>query len=167
VETEGRHLLVEYWGCDRRALDDLGAVEALMKRGAVAAGATIVTSTFHRFSPQGVSGVVVIEESHLSIHTWPERGYAAVDFYTCGNCKPQKAHEVLAQGLKPQRVDRMVVQRGLRPLSPSMVVERHVTERTDGAAHEPSLCVEEAADGEPFRRIGRPWASSLWAAAAC
>jgi hypothetical protein len=109
----------------------------------------------------------VVEESHLSIHTWPERGYAAVDFYTCGNCKPQKAHEVLAQGLKPQRVDRMVVQRGLRPLSPSMVVERHVTERTDGAAHEPSLCVEEAADGEPFRRIGRPWASSLWAAAAC
>jgi S-adenosylmethionine decarboxylase len=150
LETQGRHLLVEYWGCDSQALDELGAVEALMKRAAVAAGATIVTSTFHRFSPQGVSGVVVVEESHLSIHTWPERGYAAIDFYTCGNCRPDKAHAVLAQGLKPQRTEHMVVHRGLRPAVPSMVIERHVTDRTETGGHDASSGADEASDGEPF-----------------
>ncbi|MFW6050752.1 MAG: adenosylmethionine decarboxylase [Myxococcota bacterium] len=149
MDTRGKHLLVEYWGCDSVALDDERSVEALMKRAAEEAGATIVTSTFHRFAPQGVSGVVVVEESHLSIHTWPERGYAAVDFYTCGNCRPDKAHEVLAGGLKPQRVERMVVHRGLRPNVPSMVIERHVSERSE-AGHDTSSGADEASDGDPF-----------------
>ncbi|MFW5877309.1 MAG: adenosylmethionine decarboxylase [Myxococcota bacterium] len=149
MDTRGKHLLVEYWGCDGLALDDEGAIEVLMKRAAREAGATVVTSTFHRFAPQGVSGVVVVEESHLSIHTWPERGYAAVDFYTCGNCRPDKAHEVLKAGFQPKRTERMVIHRGLGPDVPSMVIERHVSDRTE-ASHDTSSGAEEASDGDPF-----------------
>src|SRR5690606_24893800 len=72
MHTRSRHLLVEYHGCNRALLDDLKGIEALMRVAAKAAGTTIVKSVFHPFAPQGVSGVVVIEESHLSIHTWPE-----------------------------------------------------------------------------------------------
>ena len=71
-------------------LNDPARLETLMKRGVVAARATTLGTIFRRFSPQGVSGVVVVEESHFSIHTWPEYGYAAVDFYTCGDCLPRK-----------------------------------------------------------------------------
>jgi len=99
LNTRGRHLLVEYTGCSLHALNDLERIEALMNEAAKAAGATIVASVFKPFEPHGVSGVVVIEESHLSIHTWPEHGYAAVDFYTCGHADPQIANDVLAAGL--------------------------------------------------------------------
>jgi S-adenosylmethionine decarboxylase len=80
----GRHLLIELYSCDRGRLDDLDGVEEALKEAARRAGATIVETVFHRFQPHGVSGVVVIAESHLAIHTWPEYGYAAVDFFTCG-----------------------------------------------------------------------------------
>ncbi|MBN2809135.1 MAG: S-adenosylmethionine decarboxylase proenzyme [Deltaproteobacteria bacterium] len=84
MEALGRHLLVEFFSCRRELLDDLERVEDLMKEAARLSGATIVQSVFHRFQPHGISGVVVIAESHLAIHTWPEHGYAAVDFFTCG-----------------------------------------------------------------------------------
>ncbi len=88
----------------------------------------MVTSTFHRFSPQGVSGVVVVEESHLSIHTWPEVGYAAADFYTCGDCQPIRAHEVLRDGLRAARAEVMTMRRGSYPPAPSIQVENHFRE---------------------------------------
>src|ERR1700754_4035838 len=91
--TNGKHLLVEYKGCLPAVLNDVGRVKLLMEEAARAANASIVTSVFQPFEPQGVSGVVVISESHLSIHTWPEYGYAAVDFYTCGTTNPRAAHE--------------------------------------------------------------------------
>ncbi len=81
----GRHILAEFFNCDREILNDSGEIEILMKKAALACGATIVSSVFHTFNPHGVSGVVVIAESHLAIHTWPEYGYAAVDVFTCGN----------------------------------------------------------------------------------
>jgi S-adenosylmethionine decarboxylase proenzyme len=105
--------LVEYTGCDMHALDDLKRIEQLMNQAARAAGATVVASVFQPFEPHGVSGVVVIEESHLSIHTWPEHGYAAVDFYTCGHADPEIANEVLAAGLGATRAEVMFVDRGL------------------------------------------------------
>ncbi len=80
----GQQLLVEMYGCDSAILNDVDMIEAHMLQAAEAAGATIVSKTFHHFSPHGVSGVVVIAESHLAIHTWPEFGYAAVDLFTCG-----------------------------------------------------------------------------------
>jgi S-adenosylmethionine decarboxylase proenzyme len=113
MRTEGRHLLLEYRGCHAGVLDDLVAITELMKAAARATGARIVGSIFEPFVPQGVTGVVVIEESHLSIHTWPEAGYAAADFFTCGQCKPEKAHEVLVKGLKAQRHTMMKIRRGI------------------------------------------------------
>ena len=84
VKPLGRHVLAELYGCTFEALDDLSLVEQQMKAAALASGAEIIDCVFHKFSPQGVSGVVVISESHLAIHTWPELGYAAVDVFTCG-----------------------------------------------------------------------------------
>jgi len=81
----GRHLLVEMKDCDPGLLDDLEAVKETFVSAARKAKATIVKDVFHRFSPYGVSGVVVIAESHLSIHTWPEYRYAAVDVFTCNH----------------------------------------------------------------------------------
>ncbi len=128
MDTRSRHLLVEYHGCNAALLDDVKGVEALMKVAAKAAGTTIVTSVFHPFAPQGVSGVVVIEESHLSIHTWPEHGYASVDFFTCGDGSPERAHEVLREGLEATRAEVLVVERGLYPETPAMRIRTHHAE---------------------------------------
>lgn len=122
MRPESIHLLLEYWDCDRAALDDLQRVEVVMCEAARAAGASVRAQIFKPFEPQGVSGVVVIEESHLSIHTWPEVGYAAVDVLTCGKrCDPHKAHQVLVSGLKAGRYEMMEIRRGLSK-SPSMRV---------------------------------------------
>lgn len=128
MNTRGRHLLVEYAGCDREVLSDLARVESLMKRAAEAAGARIVASVFQPFVPQGVTGVVVIEESHLSIHTWPEHAYAAVDVFTCGACHPERAHEVLCAGLFAQRCEILHVDRGLEAPGPMMRPRDHHSE---------------------------------------
>ncbi len=81
----GRHILVEFFGCEPQVMNDVAKIETAMVDAAAKAGATVINSTFHHFSPYGVSGVVVIQESHLAIHTWPEYGYAAVDLFTCGD----------------------------------------------------------------------------------
>lgn len=128
MNTEARHLLVEYTGCDRDLLDDLERIETLMNEAARAAGARIVASVFQPFVPQGVTGVVVIEESHLSIHTWPEHRYAAVDIFTCGDCLPERAHEVLTRGLRATRFEIMHVDRGLGMPGRMLQVKRHHTE---------------------------------------
>ncbi len=84
MKALGRHLLAEYLGCDPEILNGLEIVKEHMLEAASRCGATVLGSSFHYFSPHGVSGVVVIAESHLAIHTWPEYGYAAVDIFTCG-----------------------------------------------------------------------------------
>ena len=81
----GRHILAEIYGCKQDILNDVVMVEKILVNAALEAGAEIREVVFHKFSPQGVSGVVVISESHLAIHTWPELGYAAVDVFTCGD----------------------------------------------------------------------------------
>lgn len=80
----GFHILAEFYGCNKTCLDDIAEIEAFMVAAAVKAGAEVREVVFHKFSPQGVSGVVIISESHLTIHTWPELNYAAVDIFTCG-----------------------------------------------------------------------------------
>ena len=96
----GRHLVVEYARCSKALLDDERLIEQHLVEAVRQSGATIVRSVFHRYAPQGVSGVVVIAESHISIHTWPEYGYAAVDFFTCGQVvDPYKAHDYLKRVL--------------------------------------------------------------------
>jgi len=85
LKALGTHIVCELSGCDPTALSDVDGVHAMMVAAARAANATILESSFHRFEPQGVSGTVILAESHLSIHTWPEKKYAAMDFYTCGD----------------------------------------------------------------------------------
>ena len=141
VATVGRHLLAEYCGCDRTILNDRGRIARLLRRAAAAAGANVVAEVYRPFAPQGVSGVVVIEESHLSIHTWPETGYAAVDFYTCGECLPDAAHAVLLGGLRAERAELMVVERGRQQQRGALVVCEHRHEDNAAirvpVAHEP------------------------------
>jgi S-adenosylmethionine decarboxylase proenzyme len=110
----GRHLLIELQDCDREALNDLDFLRNAMIEAAIACGATVLGESFHHFSPQGVSGVVVIAESHLSIHTWPEYGYAAVDVFTCGTTvEPTRAAEALIEKLGAKKHSLMEIQRGL------------------------------------------------------
>lgn len=80
----GHHILAEMYGCEAEVLNSRHLIESIMVESALEAGAEVREVAFHKFSPQGVSGVVVISESHLTIHTWPELGYAAVDVFTCG-----------------------------------------------------------------------------------
>ena len=129
MNTRGRHLLVDYSGCDGNTLDDPKHIEELMNEAARAAGARVVASVFQAFDPQGVTGVVVIEESHLSIHTWPEHRYAAVDFFTCGDCIPERAHEVLTAGLRAQRSEILQLERGLEPPGRMIRLRGRRTER--------------------------------------
>jgi S-adenosylmethionine decarboxylase len=85
LKALGRHIVCEFSGCDPSILSDIDRIAVMMVQAAKLAGATVMESAFHRFEPQGVSGTVILAESHLSVHTWPEKGYAAMDFYTCGD----------------------------------------------------------------------------------
>ena len=110
----GRHLLVELQDCNREALNDLDFIRDAMVQAAVDCGAVVLGESFHRFSPQGVSGVVVIAESHLSIHTWPEFGYAALDIFTCGtDVQPEKAADVMVEKLESKNHSLQEIQRGI------------------------------------------------------
>ena len=109
----GRHLLVELQDCNRETLNDLSYIKDAMILAAVECGAVVLGESFHRFSPQGVSGVVVIAESHLSIHTWPEHGYAALDIFTCGTeVQPEKAVRVMVEKLESKNHSLQEIQRG-------------------------------------------------------
>lgn len=112
----GRQILVEFYDCDRDILTQGDAVRDLMMEATRQSGATIVTDTFHSFSPYGVSGVIVIAESHVAIHTWPEYGYAAVDIFTCGDTiNPWTIQQHLEEGFQSKRVSSMEMRRGLFP----------------------------------------------------
>ncbi|MDW8195196.1 MAG: adenosylmethionine decarboxylase [Candidatus Calescibacterium sp.] len=114
IPTLGKHIIVELSGCDPNTINDIHDVENTMIDAAKEANATIIKNVFHKFSPVGVSGVVVISESHLSIHTWPELGYAAIDIYTCGNTtKPFKACYFLAKQFKAKKIKATYILRGI------------------------------------------------------
>ena len=100
----GTHLLADLW--DAENLSDPVHIDTALRAAAERAGATILHSHFHHFTPNGgVSGVVVLAESHISIHTWPERHFAAVDIFMCGCCNPHDAIPVLREAFSPGRVD--------------------------------------------------------------
>jgi len=109
----GQHILVEFVGCDPNILNDVTTIEQGMLDAADRANSTIINSTFHYFSPYGVSGVVVIQESHLAVHTWPEYRYAAVDLFTCGDgVDPWKAFDYLKDVFKAQNYSALETRRG-------------------------------------------------------
>ncbi len=109
----GRHILVEFIGCNSEILNDVSIIEKSMVDAAQDAGATVINSTFHHFSPFGVSGVVVIQESHLAIHTWPEYQYAAVDLFTCGeSVDPWISFDFLKKAFEAQGHSALEMHRG-------------------------------------------------------
>ena len=111
MKFAGTHLLVDLWGATN--LDDPQHIDAALRESAIISGATILHSHFHHFSPNGgVSGVLVLAESHISIHTWPEKNFAAIDLFMCGCCDPNKAIPVLQAAFKPDRIDADEQRRG-------------------------------------------------------
>ena len=103
VRYAGTHLIVDLWGAER--LDDLAHIEAALRDAVTAAKATLLHIHLHHFTPnRGVSGVAVLAESHISIHTWPENGYAALDVFMCGDAEPEATIPVLREAFKPERL---------------------------------------------------------------
>jgi len=110
----GTHLLVELRECNPEILKDLDRVKNAMVSAAREAKATIVEISFHEFNPFGISGMVVIAESHLSIHTWPEYSYAAVDIFTCGDIiKPEVAASFLIDRFESKSPSIVELKRGI------------------------------------------------------
>ncbi len=112
----GIQLLLELKNCNPKLLDDLPYIRNALIKAAEETGATIIGQTFHQFSPQGVTGVVSIAESHLCIHTWPEFGYAAVDIFTCGDgFKPREAAKMVVESLQSKDHTITEIERGVLP----------------------------------------------------
>lgn len=110
----GTHILLDLRACDHALLNDVAEVRRAMLDAALAANATIIGESFHAFSTIGVSGAVIIAESHLTIHTWPEYGFAAVDIFTCGAAlRPDRAVAVLIERLRCGESKQWEVQRGV------------------------------------------------------
>ncbi len=106
MHSLGRHALLDAYGCNPKILDDTSYLRSVLKQTAIDLDCTVVQEVFHRFSPQGVSGVVVIAESHLSIHTWPEYCFAAVDLFTCSDeTQLFKLRGLLKERLEADEVD--------------------------------------------------------------
>ncbi len=104
VRFAGSHLIIDLWDACPDRLSDPEVVDRVLRDAAVATGATILHGHFHHFGPgSGVSGVLVLAESHVSIHTWPERDYAALDVFVCGACDPWRAVPVLKAGFRAAR----------------------------------------------------------------
>ncbi|NLM94076.1 MAG: S-adenosylmethionine decarboxylase proenzyme [Firmicutes bacterium] len=111
----GCHILCEAYGCDPGVLNQRQQIEEIMVEAALRAGAEVREVVFHNFSPQGVSGVVVISESHLAVHTWPELGYAAVDVFTCGDrVDPWEACNYITEHFKANSTTTQEIQRGVQ-----------------------------------------------------
>ena len=114
MQALGRHTIVELYGCDTDLINDHEFVEELMLKAVELSGATIIRPVFHKFNPHGVSGVVVIAESHFSIHTWPEYGYCALDIFTCGDLIDNYAAlSHIKEQLKAKSVSVSEVKRGV------------------------------------------------------
>ncbi|MCD4781819.1 MAG: adenosylmethionine decarboxylase [Candidatus Omnitrophica bacterium] len=112
----GKHTIVEYFDCNHERLNHIHSLRQIMIAAAQKAGATVIDSLFHGFSPHGITGVVIVVESHLSIHTWPEYGYAAVDIFTCGdNIKNKEAIEYIKEELECRSFEIINVRRGRVP----------------------------------------------------
>ncbi|WP_340102578.1 adenosylmethionine decarboxylase [Rhodohalobacter sp. 8-1] len=114
MEALGRQILVEFYDCKESTINDVEYIESSLIKATEASNATIISHNFHKFSPYGVSGVVVIAESHVAIHTWPEYNYAAVDIFTCGDTiDPWIIQEHLKEYFESKNVSSMEMKRGL------------------------------------------------------
>jgi len=116
----GKHLLLELKDCDAELLNNMEYLREALSSVASSIGATVIKDSFYQFSPQGISGVVIIAESHISVHTWPEFRYAAVDVFTCGEViQPVRAVKPMAEKLKAKSTSYIELKRGLLTESPA------------------------------------------------
>lgn len=106
----GIHLILDFW--EAKNLDSIKTIKKALTEAVKAARATLLKIDLHKFSPQGVSGVAVVAESHISIHTWPEKKYAALDIFMCGKSDPYKSVDVLKKYFQPRRVKITEIKRG-------------------------------------------------------
>ncbi|GAE30130.1 adenosylmethionine decarboxylase [Alkalihalobacillus hemicellulosilyticus] len=116
MDTMGRHVIAELWGCDEDKLNNMSYIEQVFVDAALKAGAEVREVAFHKFAPHGVSGVVIISESHLTIHSFPEHGYASIDVYTCGDLDPTVASDFIADCLQASTSEVIEVPRGMGPV---------------------------------------------------
>jgi S-adenosylmethionine decarboxylase len=111
VEFAGNHVLIDLWGASR--LNDLKHMESVLRKAIEICGATLLHIHLHHFAPTGISGVAVLAESHISVHTWPERGFAAFDVFMCGDAEPQLAVPLFREAFLAERVEVNNLRRGL------------------------------------------------------
>jgi S-adenosylmethionine decarboxylase len=120
MEHLGQHVIIELWGCNH-GINDADLVRTAMLDAVRAARATLLDLQVHTFSPHGVTGVAVLTESHLSVHSWPEYGYLAADVFTCGDTtRPKAAAEVLRQYFEPTEFEVKELKRGVFPRSANL-----------------------------------------------
>ncbi len=103
ITFAGSHLIIDLWGA--KHLDDIERMDTAMRKCVDVCGATLLHIHVHHFAPDGVSGVAVLAESHISVHTWPERGYAAFDVFMCGDAMPELAIVELKRAFFPERIE--------------------------------------------------------------
>jgi len=112
INYAGRHIILDFWGV--KNINSVSLIRRTLTQTVKACGATLLKIDLHKFSPQGVSGMALIAESHISIHTWPEYQYVAIDVFTCGSkVDPDKAISSLKKSLKPKKVQILEIKRGL------------------------------------------------------
>jgi len=114
VKTKSKHFVAEFWGVNPEKLNDIAKIKNDMENAVTKAKGHILNSFGHKFSPQGVSVVITISESHLSIHTFPEVGYCAMDIYTCGKTCPDKAINYLIKKFSPKKSNVIEITRGTK-----------------------------------------------------
>jgi len=122
MEVLGRHVIAELWDCNISTLNKIELIKQIFVDAALEAGAEIREVVFHQFAPYGISGVVIISESHLTIHSFPEKGYASVDVYTCGEkVDPTIAVNYIIEALKAKTSEILEIPRGMGPVRPKSV----------------------------------------------
>jgi S-adenosylmethionine decarboxylase len=116
--VEGKHMIIDAFECDSSRLNNMTYLEQLLTKAAQDAGMKILYSYFYQFTPQGITGMLILSTSHISIHTWPEERYASLDFYTCGEQDPMDQIESLLKGLSSKRAMIYSISRGVTQPQP-------------------------------------------------
>ena len=113
LKYAGDHLLIEMWDCPKDLLNSAAHWDRTFRAAVDASGATLLRLDLHEFQPSGITGVAILAESHMSVHTWPEQGYAAVDVFMCGKADPRKCLAVFKKMIKPREMNVDARKRGL------------------------------------------------------
>ena len=130
LDALGRHIILEMWGCCKDAIDSVDVVKEILTKATESIRATLVDVVCHRFSPYGVTGVAILAESHISVHTWPEYGYAAADIFICGNTlKPQNAASYMIRAFQAKENSMLELKRGdflSKKIQESRLMEKNI-----------------------------------------